>query len=367
MKSVYRIILLIILISPFCQATHLKGGEILASHVSGQTYNIKVRMYTDVNAAAAGGMTTILVCMGDGNTKEFSKTASNAVPGSAGVVAMDFENRYTYSSPGTFQISASIDNRVGEMLNLPASGQTPGFIWTVINTQVSNSTPILPYLSFDAGVRQAFTVDLAPTGADQDSVTIRVHRLSKPSPGTCGVRMMDRSYLFPNEISSNGIFKVVPAKKQLVWEAPEVAGVYGFALVVDEWRDGIKISETYREGTITVTDRPGPTVEIPPYESSEYGNLITSAPHVKSPEISMAIEAYPVPTEDFVTVKAFSKKREIIKLQLVDLNGRILREIASKNPEILMQEEFDLRNVARGVYIIRATNNNDSVSQKVVR
>lgn len=81
----------------------------------------------------------------------------------------------------------------------------------------------------------------------------------------------------------------------------------------------------------------------------------------------MAVQAYPVPTENFVTVKAYSKQRDIIRLQLIDMNGRILTEIASKTPEISVQEVFDLRNLARGMYLIRASNTKDSVTQKVLR
>jgi hypothetical protein len=138
-------------------------------------------------------------------------------------------------------------------------------------------------------------------------------------------------------------------------------------MVVTEWRNGVKISESYREGVVTVIDRPGDTIEIPPYESSEHGGVVTSTPVVTSSEVSMAVQAYPVPTESFVTVKAYSKQRSIIRLQLIDMNGRIVTEIASKAPEISVQEEFDMRNLARGMYLIRASNAKDSVTQKVLR
>ncbi|WP_439558090.1 T9SS type A sorting domain-containing protein, partial [Dyadobacter sp.] len=144
-------------------------------------------------------------------------------------------------------------------------------------------------------------------------------------------------------------------------------GNYLFAMLVTEWRAGVIISESYREGSIAVVDKPGPPVEIPPYESAEFGNPVTSIPKVSSPEISMALEAFPVPTEDFVTVKAYSKNKAVIRLQLVDMNGRILREISSKTPVISVQERFDLRNMAHGIYLIRADNATHSATQKVVR
>jgi hypothetical protein len=367
MKSVYSILLLILL-SAYAQASHLRGGEILASNISGQTYNIKVRLYLDraYGEAATNALNAVTVCMGDGSIKDFPKVSSIPIEGT-NILVRDFEGTYTYPSSGIYQLSVALDNRTGQILNLPNAEQTSQFIWTVIDTQVPNSTPVLPHLEFVAGVRQVFSIDLKPTIADNDSITVKVARLSKPSPGTCGVRMLDHTYLFPNEISATGTFKVDATQRKLVWTAPETLGNYLFAMIVVEWRNGVKISESYREGMITVIDKPGQTVEVPPYESSEYGGVVTSIPVVSSSEVTMAIQAYPVPTEDFVTVKAYSKTRAIIRLELIDMNGRILRKIATKAPEIAVQEEFDMRNLVKGVYLIRASNDKDSITQKVLR
>lgn len=322
----------------------------------------------DINYGGSdGSIPQINVCFGDGNTQALPRTTVQILPGDGSTVVNDYEGIYTYGSSGTFQIAVASDQRSLTYLNYQNPEAGSAFIWTVLNTQLANSTPVLPYLNFSGAVRQVFAIDLKPTVADQDSISVRVQRISKASPGTCGVRMLERNYQFPNEVRSTGTFKVDTKLKQLVWKAPEVVGNYIFAMVVYEWRDGVVISETYREGTINVIDKPGPNIEIPPYESSEYGGLITSAPDVESPEVSMAIQAYPVPTDDFVTVKAYSKKRSIIKLQLIDMNGRIIREISSASPEILMQEEFDMRRLARGIYLIKASNSIDAVSQKVIR
>lgn len=370
MKSIYGTLLTIALFCNAAYATHLKGGEITAAHISGQTYQIKVRLYTDQQNAGGGAtdaMQHVTVCLGNGATRDFPRKNSNPVNGSSGILAVDFEDQYTFPSAGIFQISAAINNRSGGMLNLPNAEITQLFLWTVIDTQVANSTPVLPYLAFDAGVRQVFSIDLKPTVADRDSVSVKVHRLSKPSPGTCGVRMPERTYQFPNEISSTGTFKVDPASNKLIWKAPEVVGNYLFAMLVTEWRAGVVISESYREGSISVIDKPGETVEIPPYESSEFGGPITSVPDLASSEVTMAIEAFPVPTDDFINVKAYSKKRAVIRLQLIDLNGRIIREKSTKAAVISVQEQFDMRNLSHGVYLIKADNAMDSVTQKVVR
>jgi len=368
MKSVYSILLLLLLTAPFAEATHLKGGEIIATHISGQGYKIRVRLYVDQGLGGTGEFkNTINVCMGDGNVISVPRVSVGPATLPGNVVVTEYEAGYTYPSSGIYQISYADDQRSDNVVNLPNASGTIQFIWTVIDTQQQNSTPVMPYLSFEAGVRQVFSIDVKPTVTDNDSITVKVARLSKPSPGTCGVRMLDHGYLFPNEISATGTFKVDAVQKKLVWTAPETVGNYLYAMTVSEWRNGVRISESYREGLVTVIDKPGEKVDVPPYESAEYGGLITSTPAVTSSEVSMAIQAYPVPTESFVTVKAYSKQRAIIRLQLIDMKGRVLKEIASKTPEIAFQEEFDMHNLARGMYIIRASNAKDSVTQKVLR
>ena len=369
MKYIYTITILFFLSISFCFATHLKGGEIRASYISGQTYKISVLLYMDIvnGSGAVEAQNTISTCMGDGNVITIPRISSTQVIGSAGVVAALYEANYTYPSSGTYQISVSENNR-NNSLNFPNAISSNLFLWTVLNTQLPNSTPILPYLNFNAGVKQVFSIDLKSTGTDSDSTSFRLQKLSKPSPGTCGVRSIDQTYIYPNDVTKTGTFKINQAEKKLVWTAPEQVGNYLYAMVVDEWRDGTKISETYREGLITVTDQPGSIVNIPPYDYAENsGGLITSTPKLDSPEVTIAVEAYPVPTEDFVTVKAYSKKPAIIKLQLIDLQGRILSEVKSKTLGIVIQEQFDLRRYSKGIYIIRAQNDTESVSQKILR
>ncbi|KAA6431468.1 T9SS type A sorting domain-containing protein [Dyadobacter flavalbus] len=369
MKSVYKIFIFLLLLGPAAYATHLQGGEIMASQVSGQTYNIKVRLYLNIKNGeqASEAQNAVTVCFGDGNTKDFSRTSITLIPGNNKVVVAEYDGQYTYRAAGMFQISASVDNRTGNLLNLYNAQNTSMFLWTVIDTQVGNSTPVFPYLVFEAGVRQVFSLDLKPSVKDADSVTIRLPKLSKASPGTCGVRMEDKTYMYPNEVSASGAFKVIPAENKLVWHAPENVGTYIFAVIADEWRNGVIISQSYREGIIEVSDKPGPVVDIPPYEAAgTNGGPITSVPNPDTQEISMAIEAYPIPADKFITARVYNKTRFVVKLQLVDLNGRTLRQIDSKVPVVQFEGEFDLSNLARGLYLIRADNNTESVTKKIV-
>ncbi|QRQ99631.1 T9SS type A sorting domain-containing protein [Dyadobacter sandarakinus] len=367
MKSIYLFLLLLLISGPAALATHLRGGEILASHVSGQTFDITVRVYFDRanGGGAADSQQLVSVCFGDGDTATFSRKSYTDLPGLSGIAVGDYVGRHTFPSADMFQVSVSLNNRVNS-LNLTNSQNKPMFLWTIVNTKFSNATPVLPYLNFEAGIRQVFSVDLTPRGTESDSVSVRVQRLSGASPGTCGVRMLEKGYVYPNEISAKGIFKIDPAQKKLVWQAPEVVGVYLYAIVVDEWRDGAKISESYREGAISVTDKGGPTVEIPPYESAEDGGVITSNPGLDGQGLSLSIEAYPNPTDSYVNAKVYSRNRAVISMQLIDLKGRILRKTNTKAAVVATDEVFDLSRLPSGIYLIKADNGTDTVTQKVM-
>ncbi|MBE9463053.1 T9SS type A sorting domain-containing protein [Dyadobacter subterraneus] len=370
MSAFYRIVLLLCLCSSASYATHLLGGEIKAVNLTGQTYRISAQIYFDVTPQASGASAAqdaIMLCFGDGNTAQVKRTSFNVLTGDqSGVAVGTYEVTYTYPSAGIFQISTNIANRTSSLLNFANSEFSEMFLWTVIDTQVSNSTPVLPLPVFTAGSKQIFKIDLKSTVTDSDSTTAHLQRLSKTSPGTCGVRSLNESYIYPNDVNKKGTFYVDQTAKKLVWNAPELLGKYIYAVVIDEWRDGIKISETYREGLITVIDKPGQTVEIPPYVPVNDSGLVTSLPD--SDNLAMVVDAYPVPTEDFLTVSVKSATATTLRIELINMNGQIVRQINTTESLTQWSQPLDLRQMAKGIYIIRVTDQlGKFVTRKVAR
>jgi hypothetical protein len=372
MSTFYRIIFFLCLSSSASFATHLLGGEIRAENVSGQTYKISAQIYFDVSPEGVGSsdaQNMIKLCFGDGNTADVQRTSYTKLTGEQkGVGIGTYEITYTYPSSGTFQISANITNRTGNLLNLTKSEISEMFLWTVINTQVQNSTPVLSVPIFSAGAKQIFTVDLKPIVADADSITAHLQKLSKSSPGTCGVRSINETYVYPNEVSKKGTFTIDRINNKLVWNAPELLGNYIYAIVVDEWRNGVKISETYREGLILVTDKAGPTVEITPYVPVNEARIISAVPDSDVEDLSMSVEAFPVPTEDFLTVSINSVIPTTLRVQVINLDGQIVREIKTSTKEKQWRQQMDLRRIAKGLYIIRVINDQGKfATRKIVR
>ena len=371
MQSFYKTIFLFFITTSFCSASHLLGGEIRATNVSGLTYRISAQIFFDAvdGGSAAQSQNSINVCFGDGSTGIASRKSYTALDGdSKGVAVGVFELTHTYASVGTFQISTAIDNRSQGILNYPSSDQFPMFLWTVINTSFSNSTPVLPNPIFETGAKQVLKIDLKSTNNDPDSVSAHLQKLSSPSPGTCGVRMLDNNYLYPNDVTKKGRFYVDQIEKKLVWNAPEALGKYIYSVVVDEWRDGIKISESYHEGIIVVTDKDGPTVEIPPYLPATTSELITANPDSDYSDLTLAMEAYPIPTQDYLNVRVESKYATNLTIQLINLEGRVVKQIKTGSQVVEWRDQLDLRQLNSGLYIIKATDEAGKfVTRKIVR
>jgi hypothetical protein len=371
MKTLCKIFLLLVFVVPSSFATHLLGGEIRAERISNQSlkFKISVHLYLDLlnGTQAAEAATSVPVCFGQGDVIEAPRVSLTNIGNNIGIGV--YETTYTYPASGTFQIGALVSNRSALYLNSPNSELQSMFLWTVVNTTLPDfATPVLPYPVMQAGAKQVFTVDLKPA-QNTDSTSVHLQSASKGSPGTCGVRSIDYDYFFPNDLTKSGIFKVDNVNKKLIWNAPEKAGKYLYAFVVDQWRDGIIISQSYHEATIFVTDRNGETVEIPPYEpvtTADGGGLLTANP-ASSPELSISLSAYPVPTESYLSFKVNSQTRSAINVQIVNLQGQVVRELNSSQAEVLFQDQFDMRLLPKGIYLIRAKNDRDSVVQKVVR
>jgi hypothetical protein len=367
MKKIYSILFLLFLSISSSLATSIKGGNITVISTSNLTIHVRVQLYKDVQQAlATKGNDQIQVCFGDARTGIASLTSYERLPDNKTVKAI-YEMDYTYTESGIYQIGVALRGRESNYQNL-IDADSEVFLWTVINTAFLNTTPNLSSPSFEAGVKQNFLVDLQQNPSDQDSISVRLQSISKRTAGTCGVRDKNHNYFFPNDVTKSGTFKIDPLAKQLVWTAPEKEGEYLYAYVVDEWRDGIKISESYHESAVQVKTRPGNLVEIPAYEPAIETHQLSPIEDLE--KIKLHLSAYPVPTQDFLTVQIVTTNttNSTVQVQLINIQGKVVQEIKKatfSNQAFVGQ--FDMRSLSSGVYIVRASDGVTTTSQKVVR
>jgi hypothetical protein len=367
MKKLYLLGLLLGGLAP-AHATHLLGGEIQARNVSGLTYEITALLYLDVRngQAAADAQSEVTLCLGDGRQVVAKRTGTEPVPGIAGLQRSTYQVVYTYAAPGQYTISSTFEKFASGILNMPAPPQEQAMvIQTSLNTSVPNRTAQAPEPKFTTGLRQTYTLPLATTDPDGDSLAYRIVRILNSNPD-CGATYPNSAYVFPNEVTREGTFKI--DRTSLTWNAPTRVGAYTYAYVTEEWRQGSKVAESWRTNTLYVTDQSGAVNPIPPYEPVQLyeSGLVTGTAQEFLPA-NLNLHIYPIPSDDWIRVEVNSRKPATLVIELMDAQGRVLQKADVGQPVSRHVQEMNMQHLARGIYFVRARSNEGAVTKKVVR
>lgn len=353
------------------RATHLLGGEITARNISGQTYEFSAIVYFDMEngASAAKGQTEIILCLGDGTQRKVDRLSLEKLDGSPAVSRGIFRTTYTYGAPGKYTITARITQYSLGIINLPNGGQSQEMIvQTILNTSVPNSIALAPSPIFVSGLRQLFSLPMPRIDPDGDSLA---YRIVKPldQQKICEPTVTIDRYVFPNEIKREGIFRIVFQKAHLVWNAPAEVGVYAYAYVTEEWRKGIKISETWRTYVVIIKDQTGEQVTIPTFEPVlvDFNGTITALLPQEFLSSVVALKIYPNPSVDYITTEVRTRTPDSIIFELVDLQGRVLQRADSKEIALSHTQVFGTSHLAKGVYLIRVQSKDGTLTRKFVR
>jgi hypothetical protein len=358
-------------------ATHLKGGEIQVSPVQGKpfTYEFTVTLYCDLNAGlrAWADQKDVLICLGDGMSKSAIRVNGNGQGEDIGngIAKGVYKIIYTYNNAAiSYRVSVVIPMRNASISNLPSSEQYPFYIETLFNPNILNSTPVLTndLANANAKAKQKFTYNSKVIDADGDSLAYRLIVVRSGDNANCtqGGRTID-NFKQPNEIKKEGTFKVDSRTGDLIWNSPTEIGVYSCAFVVEEWRKGIKISETVRDMEINVKDGDGITTPIPPYEPA--GNLTTTGLALgnEGEYEDQNFVVYPNPTIAKFMAKITTDKPEKAVFQLFDILGKVVEEHFQNNFSQEHIQEFNLQNATEGIFFIKVQSGNQTLTKKVVK
>jgi len=225
-------------------ATHNRAGEITFEHISGLTYKINVVTYTFSPSPA--DRPDLTVNWGDGSNsviQRFSKVfLGNDVNRNL------YSGQHTFSGAGVFKISIEDPNRNGGVINIPYSINVPFYIETmlVINPFLgSNSSPVLLNPPLDEGcVGTPFLHNPGAYDPDGDSLSYKLvdcrGENGQPISG----------YSFPN--ASNSL-SIDPISGTLNWDSPILQGEYNIAILIEEWRNGVKIGYVTRDMQVLIS------------------------------------------------------------------------------------------------------------------
>ena len=273
MKRKFLFILLLIVSIPVF-ATHNRAGEITYRQIGPLTYEITIVTYTYTLSPA--DRPQLEVHWGDGSYDYVDRIEKIQLPNY--YQRNTYKGIHTYPGPGTYEIFMEDPNRNEGVLNIPGSVNVPFSIKTILQinpTEGQNNTPVLLNPPIDkAAVGQLFIHNPAAFDPDGDSLsyelTVCLGENGQPIPG----------YTYP---PASHDFYVDPVSGDLVWNTPTTPGKYNVAMLVEEWRNGVKIGKIVRDMQIEV------------YESNNHAPTIDSIPDmcvVAGTTVELYIDAY---------------------------------------------------------------------------
>ncbi|MBP8993856.1 MAG: gliding motility-associated C-terminal domain-containing protein [Bacteroidales bacterium] len=253
MKGVFLSILVILSFNLF--ATHNRAGEITYKQISDLKFEITIITYTATGPGWTADRPDLEIMWGD-NTKSI-------LPRVEEVFLPNYYKRnkyvgtHTYPGPGVYQIVVEDPNRNFGVNNIPNSVNTLFSISTtmMINPNIgANNTPILTQAPVDkAAVGQIFIHNPGAFDPDGDSLSYKLT--------TCRAENGEpiEGYTLPQASNSLTVNEITG---DLIWDSPVYPGVYNIAMLIEEWRNGIKIGSIIRDMQIEVyqTDNKPPKI-----------------------------------------------------------------------------------------------------------
>lgn len=259
-KKILSILLLLVATNSF--ATHNRAGEITFTHISGLTYEITVITYTDGTVPVlpnAADRQELEILWGDGSAVDsISRINGDGTMITANIKKNIYVGLHTYPTPAPSPYIISIEdpNRNQGIINVPNSVNIVFYLESelYINPFMGvNNSPVLNNPPIDnACVGHRFIHNPGAVDFDGDSLYYSLQE-SKRGGGAPIV-----GYTFP---SASSFISVDPLNGDLIWDAPQFIGEYNVAILIEEFRNGLKIGSVLRDIQITVVvDCPPPPI-----------------------------------------------------------------------------------------------------------
>lgn len=224
-------------------ATHERAGEITYKHTSGLTYEVTITTYTYSPSLADRDRLEVL--WGDGTSSIVQRTAKQNLGND--IQRNTYVTTHTFPSTGTYTISMEDPNRNADIINVPNSVEVPFYIQStlIINPFLGgNSSPVLTNPPIDVGcVNKPFYHNPGAVDSDGDSLVYSLINCR----GYNGEFIPGYSYPnAPNSIS------IDPITGDLYWDYPTMQGEYNIAILIEEYRLGVKVGEVVRDMQIDI-------------------------------------------------------------------------------------------------------------------
>ncbi|TRZ69579.1 MAG: hypothetical protein D4R97_09655 [Bacteroidetes bacterium] len=266
-------------------ATHQRAAEIYFHHLSGLTYEITLISYTFTPSPANAYRDFLTIDWDDGSTSQIPRVEETNLPND--ITFNRYIGQHTFSGPGDFIISCEDPNRNGGILNIPNSINVPLYIYSELiispfQGEYDNS-PILLIPPIDNGcVLQPFYHNPGAYDPDGDSLSYRL----VPCRGAQG--QVIPGYTLPPATHTIHLDSITG---DFFWDSPPLQGEYNIAILIEEWRNGVKIGSVLRDMQIIIiacNNKP-PVVEPLKDTCVEAGTTLTFPVRAYDPPDSTAL------------------------------------------------------------------------------
>lgn len=244
MRKLFFVVFLLMMALPLW-ATHQRAAEITYEWKGGNAYEFTLTCYTYTPSAAGLQRDSLLVMWGDG----FGDYVPRVVLQNLGddYTLNVYKMIHNYSSSGSYVISMEDPDRNYGVVNVPNSVSVPMYIETelVINPFLgyNNSVQLLNAPVDHGCVGKPYYHHPGAYDPDGDSLSYRL----VPCRGTNGEEIP--GYTYPQ---ASSLFDIDPVTGILQWENPMLQGEYNVAILIEEWRQGVKIGSVIRDMQIMI-------------------------------------------------------------------------------------------------------------------
>ncbi|MDP4281933.1 MAG: hypothetical protein Q8867_07245, partial [Bacteroidota bacterium] len=251
-------------------ATHERAAEIIYHHVSGLTYEINLISYTFTPSPANAYRDYLTINWGDGTSSDIPRVKITHLPNN--IQYNLYIGQHTFPGPSTFIISCEDPNRNGGILNIPNSINIPMYIYSelTISPFIGGycNSPVLLIPPIDNGcVNEPFYHNPGAYDPDGDSLSFRlVTCLGADGLPIAGYTLPPATHSIHMDSITGDFF----------WDSPPQQGEYNIAILIEKWRNGIKIGSVLRDMQIIIVacnDHP-PVIEMPADTCVEAGKTL---------------------------------------------------------------------------------------------
>ncbi len=226
-------------------ATHQKAAELIVEHVSGYTYRAKLYTYTFTQTDV--DRPQLEIGWGDGTSSVLTRSREVILDNDTKLNY--YEGTHTYAGPGTYTLYMEDPNRNSGVVNIPNSVLTYMYISTTIMISPwlgeGNDSPVTTRNPVDdmACLGQRYEHNPGAYDPDGDSLSYQLI----PCRGEGGELIP--GYAYP---AASDTFMIDSRSGTLVWDAPVAQGEYNAAILIEEWRNRIRIGTLTRDMQIIV-------------------------------------------------------------------------------------------------------------------